>query len=92
MYWSQIYVFALITTILNFYLEQTTICIFNSLSYKYLQKNGFSLNEKKRFRESMYLGGFWEGVSPLNHAKYLFFRDLILKTISSLTSDLKKLI
>ena len=38
MYWSQIYVFALITTILNFYLEQTTICIFNSLSYKYLQK------------------------------------------------------
>ena len=29
MYWSQIYVFALITTILNFYLEQTTVCIFD---------------------------------------------------------------
>ena len=37
----------------------------------------------------------WEfpgGVSPLNHAKLFIFRDLILKTISSLTSDLKKLI
>ena len=40
------YVFAFITTILNFCLEQTTICIFDSLSYKYLQKNCFSLNEK----------------------------------------------
>ena len=38
LYWSQIYVFALITTILNFYHEQTTICIFNFLSYKYQKK------------------------------------------------------
>ena len=40
----------------------------------------------------MCLGGFRAGVSPLNHAKIFIFADLILKTISSLTSDLKKLI
>ena len=33
-----------------------------------------------------------EGCHLLNMPKYLLFRDLTLKTISSLTSDLKKLI
>ena len=33
-----------------------------------------------------------EGSHLLTMPKYLFFRDLILKTISSLASDLKKLI
>ena len=56
------------------------------------EKKGFSLNEKKRFGESMYLGGSQGGVSPLNHAKIFIFTDLILKTISSLTRHLKKLI
>ena len=37
----------------------------------------------------MYFGGFREGVSPLNHAK-TFFKDLIIKIISSLINDLKK--
>ena len=33
-----------------------------------------------------------QGCHLLTIPKYLFFTDLILKTISSLTSDLKKLI
>ena len=40
----------------------------------------------------MYLGVTGEGCHLLTMPKYLFFRDLLLKTISSLTSDLKKLI
>ena len=40
----------------------------------------------------MYLGGSRGGVPLLNHAKIFVFTDLKLKTISSLTSDLKKLI
>ena len=40
----------------------------------------------------MYLGGFREGCHLLTMPKYLFFRDLTFKTISALTSDLKKLI
>ena len=40
----------------------------------------------------MYLGVPGEGCHLLTMPKYLFFTDLILKTISSLTSDLKKLI
>ena len=38
------------------------------------------------------LGDSQARVSTLNHAKIFFFRDLILKAISSITSDLKKLI
>ena len=40
----------------------------------------------------MYLGGSWARVSPLNRAKIFIFHRLNIKTISSLTSDLKKLI
>ena len=37
-------------------------------------------------------GATGQGCHLLTMPKYLFFTDLILKTISSLTSDLKKLI
>ena len=40
----------------------------------------------------MYLGGIGEKCHLLTMPKYLFYRNLTLKTISSLTSDLKKLI
>ena len=40
----------------------------------------------------MYLGVIGVGCHLLTMPKYLFFRDLILKTISSVTSDLKQLI
>ena len=40
----------------------------------------------------MFLGGSQTGGHLLTMPKYLFFTDLILKAISSLTSDLKKFI
>ena len=48
--------------------------------------------KSKDFGNLCIWGGSGEGCHLLTMPKYLFFRDLILKTISSLTSDLKKLI
>ena len=59
------------------------------------EKNGFSFKCKVKIWGIYVFGGSRGGVPGchlLTMPKYLFFRDLILKTISSLTSDLKKLI
>ena len=69
-----------------------TICILILCLTNMYEKNDFSLNEKQRFGESMYLGVSGEECHLLTKPKYFFFKDLILKRINSLASDLKQLI
>ena len=69
-----------------------TICILILCLVNMLEKNDFSLNGKQRFGEFMFLGVSGEECHLLTKPKYFFFKDLILKRINSLASDLKQLI